>query len=86
MNALASVLIVFWISTASLFNGVAPPYLLLGIFFVCLFVVGYFIDIHTDVAEALLITFLAEYEIEQDGYRDMKRCRPSLKEVIHDIE
>lgn len=52
----------------------------------CLFIVGYFIDIHIDVAEALLITFLAEYEIDQTGYRDMRQCRSDIKDVIHDLE
>jgi hypothetical protein len=61
VNAIASVLIVFLIATQNLFTGEAPPYLLLGIFLMCLFVVEYFIDIHIDVSEALLITFLAEY-------------------------
>ena len=86
VNALASVLIIFWIATDNLYTGQAPPYLLLGIFFMCLFVVEYFIDIHIDVSEALLITFLAEYNVDLTNYKNMSVCRPELKEAIEELE
>ena len=40
-------------------GGSQNPYLLLGVFLIGLFVSVYFVDIHVDVAEALMIGFLA---------------------------
>ena len=84
--ALSSVLIIYWIARDNLFESKTPPLLLLGIFFMCLFVTGYFIDIHVDAAEALLICFLAEYEMDQVGYKNMPISRDTIKDRIHEIE
>ena len=41
-----------------------PPYLLVGVFFVCLYISCYFVDIHVHAAEALSVCLLAEYDVE----------------------
>lgn len=40
-------------------NGVVNPYVLLGVFFMTLFITGFFVDIHVNIAEALMVAFLA---------------------------
>ena len=44
----------------------------------------YFVDIHVDVAEALMIAFLAEAEVDYGSYREMSICRDFLKNAIAD--
>ena len=58
--AISTVLIVFWMSEDTLQDSVQNPYTLLGGFGIGLFWTCYFVDIHIDVAEALLISFLCE--------------------------
>jgi len=48
--ALAVILIIFWITAGIMSEGQVPGSLLLGIFFICLYVTCYFIDIHTVTA------------------------------------
>ena len=57
--ALSSMLIIYWISEGQMHGESQNPYLLLGVFLIGLFVSVYFVDIHVDVAEALMIGFLA---------------------------
>lgn len=40
-------------------GSIVNPYVLLGVFFMALFITCYFVDIHVDVAEALMVAFLA---------------------------
>lgn len=58
---LVTLLIVYWISWTTLNYQSINEYLLLGIFFIGLYIVCFFVDIHVCVAEALMISFLAEY-------------------------
>lgn len=51
-----------------------------------LFVTCNFVDIHVDIAEALMVAFLAECEVNQFGYKDMNIARESLKYAIDDLE
>lgn len=57
--ALSTMLIIYWISQGDLRTGVQNPYLLLGVFLIGLYIAVYFVDIHVDVAEALMVSFLA---------------------------
>ena len=67
-------------------GAIVNPYVLLGVFFMALFITCYFVDIHVDVAEALMVAFLAEFEIDQIGYKDMNIARESLKNAINDLD
>lgn len=62
--ALSSVLIIYWITRDNTVEESVPAYLLLGIFFIALFISCYFIDIHVVPAEALMVCFLAESDLE----------------------
>jgi hypothetical protein len=57
--ALSTTLISYWIMQSRLTNGVVNPYVLLGVFFMTLFITGFFVDIHVNIAEALMVAFLA---------------------------
>ena len=48
--ALSSILIIYWITRDNLVGEKVPPYLLLGIFFMCLYIVSYFVDVHVHAA------------------------------------
>ena len=76
--SITTVLIVYWMGEGMLEEN---AYSLLGAFFIGLYVTCYFVDIHIDVSEALLITFLCEYDLEKEDYTEME-CRESLKNPI----
>jgi hypothetical protein len=57
--ALSTTLIAYWIMQGRLTGAIVNPYVLLGVFFMALFITCYFVDIHVDVAEALMVAFLA---------------------------
>jgi hypothetical protein len=57
--SLSAVMIIYWIAYTNLVQSVVPPYLLLGEFFICLYITCYCSDLHTNIAEALLVCFLA---------------------------
>lgn len=84
--ALSTMLIAYWIMQGRLTGAIVNPYVLLGVFFMALFITCYFVDIHVDVAEALMVAFLAEYQIDQIGYRDMNIARDTLKFAINDLD
>lgn len=50
-------------------NAEVNPYVLLGVFFMALFVTCYFVDLHVNIAEALMISFLAEWELDLPSYK-----------------
>ena len=50
-----------------------------------LFITVFFVDIHVDVGEALMIAFLTEAEVDLGSYREMNICRNSLKNAISDL-
>ena len=79
-------MIAYWIMQGRLTGAIVNPYVLLGVFFMALFITCYFVDIHVDVAEALMVAFLAEFEIDQIGYKDMNIARESLKNAINDLD
>lgn len=62
--ALSTTLIAYWIMQNRLSNAVVNPYVLLGVFLMALFVTCYFVDIHVNIAEALMVAFLAEWELD----------------------
>lgn len=64
---------------------IVNAYVLLGVFFMALFVTYGFVDLHVDVAEALMVAFLAEYDVDQTGYKDMHIARDTLKNAIDDL-
>lgn len=80
-------LIIYWIGVSNLVQGLVPPTLLLGEFFICLYITCYCSDLHPNIAEAFLVCFLAEYELE-DGwaYDRMNFCPPRLRELVNDVE
>ena len=82
-----SVMIAYWIARDNLVEGRVPPYMLLGVFFACLYVTCYCSDLHAHIAEAILVCFLAEYELD-DGwtYKNMRRCPPKLRELVNDVD
>jgi hypothetical protein len=57
--ALAGVLIVYWIARDNLVDSRVPPHLLVGMFFVSLYVTCYCADVHALIGEAFLVCFLA---------------------------
>lgn len=59
--ALSTMLIAYWIMQNSLSKSLVNPYVLLGVFFMALFVTCYFVDIHVNIAQAIMIAFLAEW-------------------------
>lgn len=50
-----------------------------------LYITCYFIDIHVDVSEALLISFLAECDLGVDDYTQME-CRDTIKYQIQALQ
>lgn len=85
--ALASVMIAYWIARDNLVESKVPPYLLLGIFFACLYITCYCSDLHAIIAEAMLICFLAEYELDEGwSYKNMRKCPQRLRELVSDID
>lgn len=83
--ALIGLMIVYWIARDNLVESKVPPHLLLGMFFICLYVTCYCSDLHALVAEAYLICFLAEYDVETYS-KQMTRCPPALKALVTDFE
>ena len=84
--ALSTTMIAYWIMQGRLTGGVVNPYVLLGVFFMALFITNFFVDIHVNVAEALMVAFLAESEVDQYSYRDMNIARDSLKNAMDDLD
>lgn len=70
--ALGSILIVYFLAKDSLVEEKIPPLLLLGLFFIGLYISCYFVDIQINSCEGFLTAFLAEIEMDQLGYKDMK--------------
>ena len=68
-----------------MYQSLVNPYVLLGVFFIALFVTSYFIDLHVDIAQALMVTFLAEHELDM-GYTQMSIAKNTLKNAINDID
>jgi hypothetical protein len=62
------------------------PYVLLGVFFMALFVTYGFVDLHIDVSEALMVAFLSEYDVDYSSYMDMKIARDPLKNDMDMIQ
>jgi hypothetical protein len=58
--ALASILIVYFMAKGSMVEEKIPPLLLLGIFFIGLYISCYFVDIQIDSCEGFLTAFLTE--------------------------
>jgi hypothetical protein len=54
----AAILIVYWITRDSLVEEKVPFTLLVGVFFISLYISSYFADIQAIVAEALMLCFL----------------------------
>lgn len=86
MIALSTMLIAFGIMQGRLTGSVVNSYVLLGVFFMALFVTCYFVDIHVNIAEALMVAFLAEWEMDLTSYRSMNIARDSLKNTIDDLD
>lgn len=82
--ALSTILIIYAISSAGLILKV-PPMLLVGIFFVALYISCYFVDIHVHASEALMLCFLCENDVDTP-YHNMNVCRESLKKAIADMD
>ncbi len=70
--ALASIMIVYFIAKGSMVEEKIPPLLLLGIFFIGLYISCYFVDIQIDSCEGFLTAFLTEIEMDQVGYKEMR--------------
>jgi len=63
LMALAAILIIYWITKDNLVEERVAPILLLGIFFMCLYITCYFVDLYTVFAESLMICFLTEEDL-----------------------
>lgn len=48
--ALSTTLIAYWMLQSRMYQSFVNPYVLLGVFFIALFVTSYFIDLHVDIA------------------------------------
>jgi hypothetical protein len=69
------VLIVYLITKSSLVEEQVPFTVLGGVFIVCLFLSCYCSDLHTVIAEALMLCFLTEYDLEEGwSYKEMRAC------------
>ena len=85
--SLAAVLIVYWISRDNLTDERIPPYTLVGIFFACLYITSYFSDIHAIIAEAFIVCFLSEYELDENWTPfEMKNCPEEVRQLVYEIE
>lgn len=51
-----------------------------------LFVTCYFVDIHVNIAEALMVAFLAEWELDLPYASQMNIARHQLKMPINDLD
>lgn len=67
-------------------NGVVNPYTLIGVFLIALFITCFFVDLHVCVAEALMVAFLAEHEVDMYDYKEMNIARDGLKNAISDLD
>lgn len=84
--ALASVMIAYWIARDNLVESRVPPYLLLGIFFACLYITCYCSDLHAIIAQAVLLCFLVEYDLDEGwNYNKMRNCPHKLRDLVTDI-
>lgn len=79
-------MIAYWIMQGRQTGAVVNPHVLLGVFCIALFITCYFVDLHVDVAEALMVAFLAESEVDTYSYRELSIARDSLKNAIDDLD
>jgi hypothetical protein len=87
--ATASILIVYWIARDNLVEEKIPPLLLVGIYFIGLYISCYFVDLSICASEGIMIAFLTEIDMDQVGYADMKLRNDDtlgLRDAIHTIE
>ncbi len=83
---LATVLIIYWMARDNLTGSNIPPFLLVGIFFLCLYLTSYCSDINALVADALLICVLAEAELDYGrDFSKLSRCPDVLKQRIIEL-
>jgi hypothetical protein len=81
------VLVVYWITKDNLVNEQVPLTVLGGVFLVCLYVTCYFSDVHAVAAEALMVCFLTEYDLEEGWtYKEMRACPEKLTRLVTDLE
>jgi len=85
--SLSVVLLTFWIAKSYLSDGKVPLLLLVGVFFICLYVTCYLVDLHTVAAEALMVCFLSEYDLDERWtYKQMRYCPENLKKLMSEAE
>jgi hypothetical protein len=85
--SLSVVLLIFWIAWNNLSEGKVSLFLVLGVFFICLYVTCYLVDLHTVAAEALMVCFLTEYDLDERWtYRQMRYCPENLKKLMNDVD
>ncbi len=81
-------MIVYLMAKGTMVQERIPPLLLLGIFFIGLYISCYFVDIQIDSCEGFLTAFLTEIEMDQVGYKEMKLKNENMVELrdeIHEI-
>lgn len=82
-----TVLFIYWISHDNLVDYQVYGILLLLVFLISLYVTSYFVDIHIRMAEALMICFLCEYDMDENwSYKQMKACPEKLYNLINDLQ
>jgi hypothetical protein len=85
--SLLTILIVYWISHDNLVDYKVYGVLLVLIFLISLYVTCYFVDVHAIIAEAIIICFLCEYDLDENwSYKQMKACPEKLYNLITDID
>ncbi len=65
-------MIVYLMAKGTMVEERIPPLLLMGIFFIGLYISCYFVDIQIDSCEGFLTAFQTEIEMDQVGYKEMK--------------
>ncbi len=64
-----------------------PLTVLAAVFMACLYVSCYFSDVHAVFAEALLVCFLSECDLEEGWtYKEMRACPEKLARLVTDVE
>ncbi len=85
-TAFIALLLTYWITSSKLVDSQVPMIVMVGVLMGCLYVSSYFSDVHAIVAEALMVCFLTECDLEEGWtYKDMRFCPEKLTKLITDV-
>ena len=85
-TAFIALLFTYWMTSSRLVDAQVPITVMVGVFMGCLYVSSYFSDLHAIVAEALMVCFLTECDLQEAWtYKDMRSCPQKLTNLITDV-